>query len=402
MRGRQALKKAAIVAIISLLMAVSTGYALEKAGESSPEELVKHGQALNHQSRFAEAAELLEQALMINPSVRGGKAAYQAALNGLLGDEGSTGSNWAIKPTKKWLVSKQINIKVGASSNLNSAPSNSVIPLTIGGETIKLKLAADETEKAGQAIDLSLSIAARKQINKKEFAVLSAQLQQKKATQTGFTSYQWGQLAATWGRNLASKHQIIGGISIDVLNYQQQKPYYIVQGALRHRFLQWHQCSQQYGVDVQRQGQQDNKALDGRFAGAVSSISCHQKNAVYTAQVSAGKDWAVGSRLGGDQKIKKVQFQYDLRLSNNSNDKLKAMLSYYEQKDKKGYNSLLNNGSRRKVQRVNALLEYQKPLKIAGNDWVGYINIRRVTQHSNIALFETNTKELWLGLKRKW
>ncbi len=402
MRGRQALKKAAIVAIISLLMAVSTGYALEKAGESSPEELVKHGQALNHQSRFAEAAELLEQALMINPSVRGGKAAYQAALNGLLGDEGSTGSNWAIKPTKKWLVSKQINIKVGASSNLNSAPSNSVIPLTIGGETIKLKLAADETEKAGQAIDLSLSIAARKQINKKEFAVLSAQLQQKKATQTGFTSYQWGQLAATWGRNLASKHQIIGGISIDVLNYQQQKPYYIVQGALRHRFLQWHQCSQQYGVDVQRQGQQNNKALDGRFAGAVSSISCHQKNAVYTAQVSAGKDWAVGSRLGGDQKIKKVQFQYDLRLSNNSNDKLKAMLSYYEQKDKKGYNSLLNNGSRRKVQRVNALLEYQKPLKIAGNDWVGYINIRRVTQHSNIALFETNTKELWLGLKRKW
>lgn len=402
MRGHQALKKAAIVAIISLLMAVSTGYALEKAGESSPEELVKHGQALNHQSRFAEAAELLEQALMINPSVRGGKAAYQAALNGLLGDEKSTGSNWAIKPTKKWLVSKQINIKVGASSNLNSAPSNSVIPLTIGGETIKLKLAADETEKAGQAIDLSLSIAARKQINKKEFAVLSAQLQQKKATQTGFTSYQWGQLAATWGRNLASKHQIIGGISIDVLNYQQQKPYYIVQGALRHRFLQWHQCSQQYGVDVQRQGQQNNKALDGRFAGAVSSISCHQKNAVYTAQVSAGKDWAVGSRLGGDQKIKKVQFQYDLRLNNNSNDKLKAMLSYYEQKDQKGYNSLLNNGSRRKVQRVNALLEYQKPLKIAGNDWVGYINIRRVTQRSNIALFETNTKELWLGLKRKW
>ncbi len=397
------LKRTAILVLFSLILAVPTSQAAEIDHRLSPKELVALAQAFNEQLRFTEAADLLERALMINPNVANGLSAYQKALQGIQNNKKTDENSRGSKLRASWQVSKQLSVKVGSSSNLNRAPSSSVIPLTVGSQIVDVALADDETAKQGQAIELGVSIAAQTQLGAKDAVVLSAQLQQRKAMQTGFTNYQWGTLAAMWARELPKNHQIIGGVSIDILNYQQQAPYYIVQAALRYKSPLWQQCSQQYGVEIESQGQQNNKALDGRYLGAVLAFSCRKQNMLYTAQLSAGQDWAVGKRLGGDQQVKKIQFSHVWAIGENTRQaSIRTTIDYYQQQDQSGYNDLLNAGSNREVKRINLALEYERPLTRLGKHWLGFINIEWTKQRSNIALFETNTKELWLGLKRNW
>jgi len=377
--------------------------AAEANYQLSPQELVVLAQAFNQQLRFAEAADLLERALMINPNVVNGLSAYQQALQGIGSSKKIKLNASHYKWPSNWQLSKQLTIKVGSSNNLNKAPSSAVIPLTIGSQTIHVVLADDETAQQGEAVELGGSIAAQTQLGAKDVLVLSAQLQQRKAIQTGFTNYQWGTLSAMWARNLPNKHQIIGGVSVDMLNYQQQDPYYIVQAALHYKRPQWQHCSQQYGIEVESQGQQNNKALDGRYLGAVLGLSCYQQNRRYSAQLSVGKDWAVGQRLGGDQQIKKLQLSHEWnRLGNNQQSRIKTTFDYYQQQGQSSYSSLLNAGSNREITRTSLALEYERPLTRLGKHWLGTITIEWAKQRSNIALFETNATELWLGLKRNW
>jgi len=393
----------AIGGVLSFMLAMPVSQAAEADHRLSPKELVMLAQTFNQQLRFTEAADLLERALMINPNVANGLSAYQKALQGIESGKKISVNNSRHQWLGNWQVSKQLTVKLGASNNLDMAPSHSAIPLTVGNQTILVALADDETARQGEAIELGVSIAAQTQLGAKDALVISAQMQQRKAIQTGFTNYQWGTLSAMWARNLPNKHQIIGGVSVDVLNYQQQAPYYIVQAALRYKRPQWQQCSQQYGVEVESQGQQNNKALDGRYLGAVLGLSCQQQNMGYTAQLSAGKDWAVGQRLGGDQQIKKVQLSHVWnRQSGNQQSRITTTFDYYQQQGQRGYSSLLNAGSKREITRINLALQYERPLASLGKHWLGSINIKWAKQRSNIALFETNTTELWLGLKRNW
>ncbi len=383
---------------------VSTSQAADIDGRLSPAQLVALAQALNNQARYAEAADLLERALMLNPNVSEGLGAYQYALQSMGANQRAFANNRlnALRQAK-WQVSKQISIKGGVSNNLNRAPSNSVIPLTIGAQTVQLTLAPNEREKSGQAVELGVSVAAQAQVSAKEAVSVSAQWQQREASKTGSTNFQWGKVAATWQRDLPKKHQLIVGLSVDVLKYQQQNPHYIMQAALRYKLLQQQYCSQQYGIEAQSQGQQKNKALDGRYLGAVLALNCQMQNSLYGAQLSVGQDWAVGKRLGGDQRTKKIQLSHLWDMAKyNQGDSISTTLNYYHQQDKAGYSELFNAGSKRTVERINVVVEYATSLAVIGKNWKGFIALEWMQQRSNLVLFETKTKELWLGLRRSW
>jgi len=63
---------------------------------------------------------------------------------------------------------------------------------------------------------------------------------------------------------------------------------------------------------------------------------------------------------------------------------------------------VLSNNRKRGVKRLELSVQYTWPLHLIGDSWVGYLSAEWTDQRSNILLFETDSKEIWLGLKKSW
>jgi len=371
----------------------------------SPKELVAIAMILNNQTRYTEAADLLERALLLNPDVPSGLAEYQKALAGIQGARKMkvVAHDLASLLQADWIINKQAYFKVGESDNLNRAPASSIIPITIAGRSLNVLLADDERPKSGQNLEVGLALDAYSRLSPTVEVVASAEILQRKATQTGYSNYQWAKLAASWREALPKNHSIIWGGAADILNYNKLRPYYVLQGMMRYGFPPKQQCVPQIGIDIKHQGQQKNKALEGLYLGGVVALNCHKKSQAYTVQMSLGEDWGNNERLGGDQRKARLQISYVWSMGELiQGDELTLTASYFRQQDQKGYSLALNNGGKRKVKRIDASMRYAWPLHTLGRNWQGFVSVDWVRQKSNILLFETNAQEAWVGLKKNW
>ena len=398
--------KRILLLMLALSSIVFSSSVISKAiDELSPQELVAIAVTFNIQTRYQEAADLLERALLLSPEIRGGLDEYQKAITGIQRKSKNKGLNNNIAPLmeRRWAVNKEAYAKVGVSDNLNRAPTNSVIPLTISGQSLNVMLADDERPKPGQTIELGVSLEASSRLNSKTELMVSADILQRQSTQTGFTNYQWGTFAATWVETLAKGRRVIWGVTADLLKYDEQRPFYVLQGMVRYGLPLWQDCAQYMGVDVQHQGQQKNKALDGQYLGGVLAFNCHKNNKVYAVQLSLGRDWASNQRLGGDQTKARLQMNHTWNVEEFfQGGELSTTLNYYRQQDKKGYTTVLHNGRKREVKRIDVSIEYAWPLQIVGESWQGFVNTQWIRQRSNLLLFETTAQEAWVGIKKSW
>ena len=400
-----ALKKVLFLILALFLVGISTAIVAKNMDDLSPAELVAIAMTLNNQARYTEAADLLERALLLNPDIPSGLIEYQKALAGTQGGRKVKEATLDLASLLEadWTVNKQAYVKVGASDNLNRALTSSVIPITLAGQTINVSLADDERPKSGEALELGLALGAYSRLSSTVELTASAEILQRKATQTGYTNYQWGKLAASWGETLPGNHSIVWGATADILNYKQQRPYYVLQGMMRYGFSPKQQCTPQMGIDIKHQGQQKNKALEGRYLGAVVALNCHKKNQAYTVQVSLGQNWANNERLGGDQKKARLQISHQWAAGELiQGDELRTTASYFRQQDQGGYSLSLNNGRKRSIKRIDVSVEYAWPLRTFGKNWQGFVSVDWIRQESNIVLFETNAQEVWFGLRANW
>lgn len=400
-----ALKRILLLALVLSSIVFSTSVVAKAIDELSPQELVAIAATLNNQARYTEAADLLERALLLSPEIDGGLGEYQKAIAGIQHEHQSKAldRNVASLLRGKWAVNKEVYAKVGVSDNLNRAPTSSVIPITISGQSLNVMLADDERPKSGQAIELGVSLEARSRLNSKTKLMVSADILQRQSTQTGFTNYQWGTFAATWLEALPKGRSVTWGATADILKYDKQRPFYVLQGMMRYGLPLWQECVQYVGVDVQHQGQQRNKALEGQYLGGVLALNCHKKDEVYAVQLSLGRDWASEGRLGGDQSQAKWQFSHAWNVGDFiKGDELVTTASYYRQQDKKSYSLALNNGRKRRVSRIDVSMEYAWPIQGFGKNWQGFVSAQWLRQKSNLLLFETTAQEAWVGIKKSW
>jgi len=371
----------------------------------SPKELVAIAITLNSQARYAEAVDLLERALLLSPKVPKGLIEYQKALAGIQGARKMKVIDLDLTSLLQagWHIKRQAHIKVGVSDNLNRAPTSPTIPISIAGQAVNVLLADDERPKSGQGLELGIALEAYSRLNSTVELIASAEILQRKATETGYINYQWAKLAASWVEALPKNHSIVWGVTADILNYNQQRPYYVLQGMTRYGFPSWQKCVPQIGLDIKHQAQQKNKALEGQYIGGVVALNCHKKDQAYTLQLSLGQDWANNERLGGDQKKARLQLSHIWNVGEQiKGDKLSTTASYFRQQDQKGYSALLNNGSKRNIQRIDLSIEYAWPMHMFGKNWQGFTSIEWTKQESNILLFETAAQEVWFGLKKTW
>jgi len=386
-------------------MVFSGSFIVSAADDRTPKELVALAMSLNHQARYAEAADLLERALMLGPDTPSALIEYQKALLGMQVKQAQVTVGNPLRSMLKsnWHVSKQLYAKIGASDNLNRAPSSHDIPITLAGESINVLLTQDQRPKSGQGVEVGIMIDSYARLNSTAELSVTAEVLQRAATESGFTHYQWGKFATSWVQELPVGRQIVWGLAADIINYRNEQPFYVLQGTMRYIFERHSQCQPQLGFDVQRQGQQKTEVFDGQYLGGLIAINCHQKNSSYALQVSMGKDQASDERLGGNQIKKRLQLSHAWNVGETiSNDVLKTRVSYYQQKEKKGYSLALNNGAKKEIERLDISAAYQVPLALLGKGWVGTVEMQWIKQRSNIVLFETESTELWFGVAKNW
>jgi len=391
-------------ALLSIAIAFSVSF-IASADDRGPKELVVLAMSLNQQARYAEAADLLERALMLNPDTPNALIEYQKALLGMQVKQTQVTISHSLRSMLKsnWHVSKQLYAKIGASDNLNRAPSSRDIPITLAGESINVLLTQDQRPKSGQGIEVGVMLDGYSRLNSTAELSVTAEVLQRAATESGFTHYQWGKLATSWLQELPVGRQIVWGLAADIINYRNEPPFYVLQGTMRYIFERHAQCQRQLGFDIQRQGQQKTAVFDGQYIGGLVAINCHQKNASYALQVSMGRDQASDERLGGDQVKKRLQLTHAWNVGDViSNDVLKTTFSYYQQKEQQGYSLALNNGSKKEIERLDITAAYQFPFKPLGKGWVGTVEMQWIKQQSNIILFETESTEIWFGLAKNW
>ena len=134
-------------------MILSGNFIAAAADNHTPKELVALAISLNNQARYAEAADLLERALMLSPDIARGLIEYKKALRGIKVKQPQVmlGNPLQSMLKSNWHVGKQLYAKIGVSDNLNRAPSSHDIPITLAGESINVLLTQDQRPKSGQA-----------------------------------------------------------------------------------------------------------------------------------------------------------------------------------------------------------------------------------------------------------
>lgn len=401
--------------------------------------LFRLGGHLIDAGRYAEAADHLERALLLQPDAADLQLAYAIALAGsgdvvsamtLLRDvqrRPDLPPNLAdavAAARQRWLQgqigtparSRRITagLRIGHDSNLLGAPNAGSLALTLPNETIILPLEPTSLPKSGGyrradiRIDGTLLVTAEGRLDasaglldRSSPAVPEAntrqadiQLEWVRATRPG----DWG----WYGGANANDLRTDGGT--------RMRSHGISLGA------EWHpaarpQCEARAGLDWQERRLASNAVLSGRFWGLSGLFAC-SSNTVAAAGSTAPRRQQWAWRVGQDSPLDSTrpggrQFQLGVRGTWVLGDirsgawTLDADLS--QQRDRTGYSALLDNGAKRSITRLTARAEYQRQVLVVGQSPVVLSAGLDVTsQHSNLALFRMRSWGPYIGIRSQF
>ena len=153
-------------------------------------------------------------------------------------------------------------------------------------------------------------------------------------------------------------------------------------------------CNQRLGLELQHLAHPQNPEVDGRYTGLVSNTNCQPWGP--QVQIRAGEDRpSQANRPGGAQR------QVSARVAKNfhwQTNRLTLELEATTTQDHTGYSPLLQDNTRRRINRQAYRLEYSWLLGKASP----YVSLEWQNQHANIALFESKTRLITAGLRASW
>jgi hypothetical protein len=404
----------AIVCSFSLISAASAcDEALSKAPSPAcsqdPNELVRQAASLNAQRRYTEAADLLERVLMQHPEAGGALEQYNRALTGIDGSMRSDSIDSQNQlpmtdiPQQQWQINTGLQMRGGYSSNLNQAPSQSTLQLTLPFRPITVELQPQFRQQAGFGIETQLTGDAERMMTNRLLWQVRGELFNRETDYSGYADYQGANLLSSLMQQGEGGRETGAALGVNSLRYGGNVYLYTVQMMLRHAWEKSTYCRPQMGVDILWQRQHGNPLLDSRYAGLMGGMLCDTQTGFYSATVSAGWDWASPGRPGGDQQRARLEvtgiWPTDM-ISQNSF--LKAQANILQSNDTQSYSAWLSNGATRYTNRIALGLDYDWPLDRIADNWRGVASVKWQNQNSNISLFEMDTLEGWLGVRIAW
>lgn len=326
----------------------------------------------------------LRARLAMQPTVRTTAAAAQSA-------------------SAQWLVYRELTLVRGYETNLDHSPRLDEITLTPPGGAIDLPLLEPLVPRRGAAtaLDLSFQLARLSASGWVwQTGLLASGRHAEDERQTDWHHLQWaGSVSRRWGPWRAQAQLSatdVGGASDD--------RYRLARSALALE-REAMGCTYRVSLEHERREHKLTPRTNGRTSGGVLGSQC----ALFVwptwtwglALRSTADRPSDAERPGGTQR----QTSAGLRLGGPlpASFRLDASLRQTRLVDDEGYNELLANGARRRVEQTALSLELSRPFGGAagnGTDWV--LQAQRTVQRSNISLFAYQGASVFGGLRVRW
>ena len=369
----------------------------------SPEQQVKMAADLNATRHYIQAADLIERLLMQYPQTQGAAEQYQLALAGMEGRHPIAISMQPLQQQHAWQINTALQMRTGYSSNLNQAPSSSVVQFTLPTGSVSLSLLPQFQQQGGVAGETLLTVnALRGFANNLQWQV-KGDLYGRETGTGGYADYQGTNLFSSLMSHHDNGSETAVAMGYNALHYDASTYLYASQLMLRHTGVQRLYCKPQTGLDLLWQRQQSNALLDSHYTGLMVGALCDTPLGFYNVNLGAGWDWASSMRPGGDQaraKLDVIGMWGTPFISATSF--IRAAVSYQESKDMQAYSPWLDYGAPRQLSRIAMGLDYDWPLEAIVHNWRGVTSIKWQNQESNISLFTMNTLEAWVGVRTAW
>lgn len=367
-----------------------------------------YGAALMHTGKLSQALEALERALLLNPNNGGAMVDYAEALflsgevsaairinQQLLARQDLPAPLEALfkERNQRWDHARtrwqpQFSSRVGYHDNLNQAPRDKFLYLTIDGEELALELDGDAQPQPGYYTHHRLSANRYKDFDDGQ-SRLKLSVQGRRSAEPEVDNaelsldyereYQLDDDQAWWWHGTAN-HVFYGGKSL----YSE-----LELGATK--IWRRQQCSVYATTSIGSRIFTTRRQMDDQTFTAGGGLSCAQARGKLTLEARSINSRALRDRAGGDRWGGELSATWQ-RLINPGMLFLHGALEI--SKDAEGYSPLLERGARRQVQSLRIEAQYLYPLSPTLSLVTGIYHQR---QESNIDLFHSSASSFDIG-----
>ena len=383
----------------------------------SSEYFALYGAAQLNSGRLPESIESLERSLMLDPDNGAALIDYADALlrdgqlfaaieanEMLLGREDVPG-NLKLQISQRqrdWSnlirqTSWQLDLLGGYDNNLNGAPDEEVIQLTLSGEPIFLSLNEEFRAVQGPFLNINLMAQHRRLGPDAQHSFLGqarGRMSEDNASDVFQVVGRYNLLISRGGRNAQF------GAGLNHLLFSGRPLFTGADARYRSQLGGAGRCRRFANGAIQSQLWHEQRRLDGVEVKAGIGLDCplgSKTEQRINLEGSVLRNFEVNeNRLGGNRNGFQFEALWRMVLSEGI---LSARANYTQLTDGRGFSPLLEGNARRTVNRNSLSLQYQKEI-----DWPGYgtrllLRLYHQDQNSNIGLFETEDTSFELGLR---
>lgn len=382
------------------------------------------GAAQLNSGKLAAALESLERALLLDPANGAASVDYAEAMH----QQGELFTAIEInrqllqrrdipaqlqtalqQRQQRWLASTRQNelyldLLAGYDDNLNGAPDQDQLTLTLAGQPIDLALSEELLAVSGPYLNMRFSGRHRRVEADREHQ-FSGELRGRGSEDSGSDLLQLSSEYTftkpsrnkNWQMSTSLNHLVFGDNAL------------FTGSSMSFRFQPGKSdtCRPHYNAALQHQRFHQQNRLDAREARVGVGINCllgrpNKRTAVDFRQymgieIAGLRNTALdSSRLGGDRTGWQVSMNWQLLQSDRS---WSAQVNHTATNDENPYSILLDNGAERRLGRSYLLLQYRQNIGFLWDDTSFVVNLYHQQQKSNIELFRTTDSSLELGIR---
>jgi hypothetical protein len=369
------------------------------------EDNLKKARGLVADSRWVEAADLLEGVLMRCPAADSVFSYYSWLLVQLTDSQQSQTSLYGqVAEDFDWQLSQRLGVQSGYSDNLSRAPTQSTVVLNVANNPLTLDLMPDFKVHSGFSSLLNGGVNAYKRLSPAVDWRLQGDFASRLSGEEGYADYQRLHLLSAF--NYQTDALLAHGVTVgfDVLRYQNDQYFAVVEAQFEQRWRVNEACHLISGEDFVWQRQLDLSVMDGYYAALRGGVSCLFKGALYQLEGATGGDWGERLRPGGTRWRNQVRASAIWPLDAVVPGSVLRTIGQFSQvNDARQYSVLLGAGKKRQVQQFLLKTSYQWPIiGEQGGLLSGQVDLSWQEESSNMALFGVDFIELWGGVNFKW